>query len=832
MDLFAQLEQKNNLPSGLLDAVWQAESSRGQDMQSPKGAQGHFQFMPATAEQYGVSDPNNLQQSAAGAAKMLSDMVQQTGSVPGALAAYNWGIGNVQRKGMQAAPEETRNYIQKVTANMSQQPSQDDPWAALGQQFSQGAPAKAPVQDDEWGALAKQFSQPVPAAAQPAQAPAQQPVGAPAPQEMPTPQPGSLQLAGGESAPVTSPQAGRYGTLLSRLPIDAGKGLGHDLNNMLQGALVGAGSIGATLVAPYDIIQDYRAGKGLSLESNKQRREDTELAAKYIFNADPESVAFEGGKLGAQVAGTAGAGGLVAKGLEMLPYAAKIAPLIDSIGSSGFRVGGLEGAPALATRMVGGAINGGLSAGLVDPETAGTGAVIGGVLPGATQVIGGLGGMADKGLRSLAEPLYDSGRDQIIGRALKEFSGASADDAIRNLMNAKSLVPGSSPTVAEAAGVPSLAALQRASINVSPEAANTLAERAAANNQARINALEEIAGSPEARRTAQDARDDFANVFYNTAKNSDNMRQDQIAMQAIDPRTPWMSELGIGKAPVSPIKPSDELKELAARPAMKSFIKNAKDMAENSGEQIGDPLTSITGLHYIKLAMDDALTANPLTAMARNEKRNVMGMKEMLTDEMDKLSPLYSLARENFQTASKPLNQMDVAQALLGTVNPLNGNLRAFQYANKLNDKTVATATGFKGSTLENTMTPEQLQTLNNLKDDLTRADFGANAGRPVGTNTIQNLSYSNMLNQSGIPNALRSSAVGQVAGGLLGKAADVVYGKANKEIAGRLAQVMMDPLEAAKLMMYKKQPNTKLLNAVQQGLLSTSKVAPVLISQ
>lgn len=161
MELFAQLEKKNGLPSGLLDAVWSAESSRGQNMQSQKGAQGHFQFMPATAQQYGLTDPNNLQQSAAAAARMLSDMMQQTGSVPRALAAYNWGIGNVQRKGMGAAPEETRNYIQKVTANMSQQQPQDDAWDALRSKYSQQAPVPA-AQDDEWTALRQKYSMPEP----------------------------------------------------------------------------------------------------------------------------------------------------------------------------------------------------------------------------------------------------------------------------------------------------------------------------------------------------------------------------------------------------------------------------------------------------------------------------------------------------------------------------------------------------------------------------------------------------------------------------------------------------------------------------------------------
>lgn len=165
MDLFGQLEKNKGLPPGLLDAMWSAESSRGQNMQSPKGAQGHFQFMPATAEQYGLRDPNNLQQSATAAAQMISDMVQQTGSVPTALAAYNWGIGNLQRKGMDAAPAETRNYIQKVTANMPQQEPQDDAWAALRSKYSQQAP-QAPAPEDEWSALRQKYSMPEPQQAQ------------------------------------------------------------------------------------------------------------------------------------------------------------------------------------------------------------------------------------------------------------------------------------------------------------------------------------------------------------------------------------------------------------------------------------------------------------------------------------------------------------------------------------------------------------------------------------------------------------------------------------------------------------------------------------------
>jgi soluble lytic murein transglycosylase-like protein len=117
--LFSRLESQYGLPGGLLDAVWSTESSRGKNMLSPAGAQGHFQFMPGTAKQYGVGNPYDLTQSATGAAKMYADLLKQSGGdLPTALASYNWGSGNVQRKGLGAMPAETRGYIQKVTAQM------------------------------------------------------------------------------------------------------------------------------------------------------------------------------------------------------------------------------------------------------------------------------------------------------------------------------------------------------------------------------------------------------------------------------------------------------------------------------------------------------------------------------------------------------------------------------------------------------------------------------------------------------------------------------------------------------------------------------------------
>lgn len=124
-NLYTSLEEKYNLPSGLLSAVRQVESGGKSNAVSPKGAKGDFQFMPATAEAYGV-DVNDPVSSAHGAARYLSDLVKQYGSVQAALAHYNGGTkaGNAVSEGKDAPFDETKNYLNKVNSQIRLDPSQ------------------------------------------------------------------------------------------------------------------------------------------------------------------------------------------------------------------------------------------------------------------------------------------------------------------------------------------------------------------------------------------------------------------------------------------------------------------------------------------------------------------------------------------------------------------------------------------------------------------------------------------------------------------------------------------------------------------------------------
>lgn len=119
--MFSKLESLYRLPEGLLKSVAITESGGNQFAMSGAGAKGLFQFMDGTARDMGLrgNDVFDPMKSAEAAARYLNQLLKQNGGdLSKTLASYNWGIGNVQRYGMDLMPQETRNYIPKVMSNM------------------------------------------------------------------------------------------------------------------------------------------------------------------------------------------------------------------------------------------------------------------------------------------------------------------------------------------------------------------------------------------------------------------------------------------------------------------------------------------------------------------------------------------------------------------------------------------------------------------------------------------------------------------------------------------------------------------------------------------
>ena len=117
---FIQAGQRFGVDPRLLWIVAYLESRFQPSAISPKGARGLMQFMPATANRYGLNDPHNAEAAIDAAARYLRDLLTRYGRrVDLALAAYNAGETAVDAALAKASSNgippyrETQNYVRR-----------------------------------------------------------------------------------------------------------------------------------------------------------------------------------------------------------------------------------------------------------------------------------------------------------------------------------------------------------------------------------------------------------------------------------------------------------------------------------------------------------------------------------------------------------------------------------------------------------------------------------------------------------------------------------------------------------------------------------------------
>ena len=216
-----------------------------------------------------------------------------------------------------------------------------------------------------------------------------------------------------------------------------------------------------------------RAGRALQLDAEQRKLAEQEAIAD-IKKKQP--LATGAGEMTGEVVGTLPVGGAIAapikKAAQLAPSLARfLTPVATAVETAGFK------GPNIATKAAGGAVTGGASAGLVDPNSTEAGAAIGAVVP---TIVAPLVGKAATAINRLTDIKGNTLLDAVEGKG-KEIINALRD---KNAV----IVPGSAPTAGEVAapvGSTRFSALQEKLKEV-PGAATSYANQAAQTNEARL----------------------------------------------------------------------------------------------------------------------------------------------------------------------------------------------------------------------------------------------------------------------------------------------------------------------------------------------------------
>ena len=518
----------------------------------------------------------------------------------------------------------------------------------------------------------------------------------------------------------------------------------------------------------------------------------------------PDSVAMGFGDI------VYGAGQLLAKGMQNLPenltvmgrpvaasaraFAEKVVPQREAqyeaqrqaAGEGGFDFGRLMGnvinplsyvAAPVANPIVRSAVTGGML-GAAQPVTnkedfwstkalqAGLGTVIG---PLADLGVAGVGKVAEA-----IKGLTPAGRDKAMQKYVEGLAVPEKDAVIKALQDAKQLVTGSKPTVAEAlSDIPSAADLVAAQAKLSSKEglAGQFAARTAEQQAARLRTIQQIAGTEaekaavEAERAAvTGAQREQALTMANTAMEASQTLEQQVMKQArqLAKVSEEMTQ-GTGTAPsvfaLQGAQTAQNLKTLQLKalqengvfPLMSKDIVSQIDKAISGAESdmskavlgaVKDKILSKTDKDgFISsrdlyenvrktsnqdiaklLGLGEQFASGGIPEQAAKALGNV---KKYIDASLDKSSDgLWSKYLNNYSQYSDKLNRMEIGEYLSKKLNTALDKERAAVFSNAVDNAatTIKQATGIpRYEKLEQVLTKPEMAAVNNVLADLTR---------------------------------------------------------------------------------------------------------------
>jgi hypothetical protein len=487
------------------------------------------------------------------------------------------------------------------------------------------------------------------------------------------------------------------------------------------------------------------------------------------------------GELGGEVLGTGPVGMAIAAPLRTIPAAA---PLAQSIRTGGFSGGNL------ATRAAGGATLGGASAAIINPEEAGTGALIGAAVPVIAPV-------ANRLVQTGASKIADVRQmpNQLAAKIARDSLGTPEQVAAARTALQQAQSEGLDLTAPQAlarAGVvaPSAqATMERAIKGAQPKGARPTADTRmsieVAQEAARKSTLNEV--TPDLTE-AINTRRIMSQPLYNAADKAVVLIDADLANV-------------ISRMPSGTIESAAKLAKMEDRPFILGKTVAAKMEETGVLDAAGKPImrevagknAEITGesLHYLKRALSDMAYGPPAaTGIGRDTQMAARGLLNDFVNVFETKIPEYGQARRTFSDLSAPVNQAQVLREMVSVLEKPGGGERIQPFLNVLGrgEKAMLKRAGGQGApryeSLSEVLTPEQITKVREVAKQLeTEAAIGQQI--TAGQQRAADLIKEELVNHR-IPNPLNNLVA------IANKVLETLGAKVGKGTVAKLAEASL----------------------------------------
>ena len=376
--------------------------------------------------------------------------------------------------------------------------------------------------------------------------------------------------------------------------------------------------------------------------------------------------------------------------------------------------------------------------------------------------------------KSLVQPFTQQGREVMVGNVLRNVA-TDPERAIANLQAARPTVPGVQLTTAAGARDPGLAGLEGPLRSATFDPSNLFGARLSANQQALMDAFQRTAGRP-------------GSIPYAEAK--------RASITA-----PMREQAFLNAPPVSAMPVAAAIEGITSNPAtQRQTVDQAMKYVSGLLAKRVDPETGTINpmaLYSVRKDITDAMAGKLSGDLAnlRLARGQLADLLPVIDRTIESGAPGFSKYMEQFAKSSKPIDQMELLQAIQSKVTTGQPNIMTGEPV--LAAAALCRQLAAKREELGTDLSPAAQRKIDNIINEINRGQASTAPGvRSPGSNTYQNMSMGNLIGR-----VFSESMADNTTLRTMTRPLDWLYKLPDQQVQRLLVEAMLDPQLAASMM-------------------------------